>query len=200
MRYYIVGSELELSRDFRGASPVVSVILVVALVVVLAGAVSAFAFGFTDNLREPAPAIAESTGAFTPQDGTGGGIVLLTHEGGETVQVANVEIVTLAECRGGTKQGRIVNLPAGDGNAIRVSDGQITGQNIFDERSLNSIDNAVSQVNDGGALLSSQYAAGDTILFRIPENKCELTSGSEVTLRVVHTPSQAVIIKKQLTA
>ncbi|WP_079988834.1 type IV pilin [Halosegnis longus] len=152
-----MGGDGELRDDSRGVSSVVGVVLVVALAVALAGIISTFALGFTDGLREPAPNIAQSSGAFVPQDGTDGGIVLLTHEAGDTVQIADVEIAVRANCREGTKQGRIVNLPAGNENAIRVPDGQIEGQNIFDERSLNAIDNPVSQVNDGGALLQSAY-------------------------------------------
>lgn len=68
------------------------------------------------------------------------------------------------------------------------------------ERSLNSIDNAGEQINDGGALLSTQYVGGDTTLFRIRKNNCELTSGSAVSVRIVHTPSQSVLIEKRLTA
>jgi FlaG/FlaF family flagellin (archaellin) len=187
-------------RDTRAASPAIGSVLVVVVVVVLAASISVFALGFLDDLRDPAPVVAQSSGAFTPQDGTSGGIVLITHEAGETVQIEDIEIAVRAECTSGTKQGRIVNLPAGAGNAIRESDGQITGDNIFDERSLNSIDNAVSEVSDGGALLRTRYAAADTILFRLPKGKCELTAGSEVSVRIVHTPSESVIIEKQLTA
>jgi flagellin-like protein len=186
--------------ESRGASPVIGVILMVALVVILAAVISTVSLGFVDELREPMPNIAQSSGGFTPQDGNDGGIVLLRHEAGDSVRVEELEIAVHAECTGGTKQGRIVNLPAGAGNAIRASDGQIKGDNIFDERSLNTIDNAVGQVNDGGALLKTRYTAGEMILFRIPKNKCELTPGSETTVRVIHTPSQSVIIKKHLTA
>lgn len=191
---------LSVSRESRGVSAVIGVILTVALVVILAAVLSAFSLGFVDTLREPAPNIGESSGAFVPQDGNDGGIVLLTHDAGDAVAIEQLEIAVQAECIGDAKQGRIVNLPAGSGNAIRASDGQITGDNIFDERSLNTIDNAVSQINDGGALLTTQYTAGSTILFRIPKNKCEITSGSEVTVRVVHIPSQSVVIEQRLTA
>jgi flagellin-like protein len=195
-----VDDYLGVTRESRGASSVIGVILMVALVVILAAVISTFSFGFVDSLREPAPNIAKSSGAFVPQDGNDGGIVLLTHEAGDSVRIEHLEIAVQAECNGGAKQGRIVNLPAGAGNAIRASDGQIEGDNIFDERSLNTIDNVVPQVNNGGALLKTQYTAGSTILFRIPKNKCELTSGSEVTVRIIHTPSQSVIIEKRLTA
>jgi FlaG/FlaF family flagellin (archaellin) len=120
----------------------------VALVVILAAVISTFSLGFVDGLRDPGPNTTQSSGEFTPQDGNDGGIVLLTHEAGDSVRIKELEIAVQAECTGGIKQGRIVNLPAGAGNAIRASDGQINRNNIFDERSLKTIDNVVSQIND----------------------------------------------------
>lgn len=191
---------MRLTRESRGASSVIGVILMVALVVILAVVIGTFSLGFVDELRDPGPNIAQSSGEFIPQDGNDGGLVLLTHEAGDSVQIEKLEIAVQVECADGTKRGRIVNLPAGTGNAIRRSDGQIKGDNIFDERSLNTIDNAVNRINDGGALLKTRYTTGETILFRIPESKCELTPGSKTTVRVIHTPSESVIIKEQLTA
>ncbi|OYR76616.1 hypothetical protein DJ71_18045, partial [Halorubrum sp. E3] len=175
-------------------------IRLVAVVVLLGAVIAVYAFGLVSDLREPAPTIAQSSGDFTPQDGNKGGIVLLTHESGDTVRTADLEIAVQAECDAGTKRGRILNLPAGAENAVRESDGQITGDNIFDERSLNTIDNAVARIDDGGALLKPRYATGDTVLFRIPRSKCVLAPGSEVSVRVVHTPSQSVIVEERLNA
>ncbi|MFC7021261.1 MULTISPECIES: type IV pilin N-terminal domain-containing protein [Haloarcula] len=185
----------------RAVSPIISVILMVAIVVILAATISVFVLGFTEDLDDPAPNVAQSSGAFIPQDGNSGGIVKLTHVAGESVAISDVEIAVRAACEVGTRQGRIVNLPAGSYNAIRQSDGQIEGDEIFDERSLNTIDNQVDGVNNGGALLQGgQYTAGDSIIFRIAKSDCELTQGSEISVQVVHSPSQAVVIDKELIA
>jgi len=187
--------------DRRGVSPVVSTTLVVAIVVILAATISVAVFDTTENINEPAPNIAESSGEFVPQDGTSGGIVKLTHISGDSVEVSEIEISVRAECEAETKQGRIVNLPAGEENAIREQDGQIEGDVIFDERSLNIIDNEVDGVNDGGALLQGgQYTAGDTMIFRIPTSDCELTDGSEASVQVIHNPSDSVIIDQSFVA
>jgi flagellin-like protein len=185
----------------RGVSSVISVVLMVAVVVILAATVSVFGLGFTEEINEPAPNVAQTNGDFIPQDGDDGGIVKIRHIGGDGVKVSNIEIQVRAECKAGTKQGRIVNLPAGSWNAIRESDGQIEDDNIFDERSLNTIDNNVADVDNGGALLQGgEYTAGDTIIFRIPDTDCTLEEGSKVTVQVVHTPSQTIIIDKDLVA
>jgi len=181
-------------------SSALATILLVAVVVILAATLSVFALDFLSGLDEPAPAIAESSGEFLPQDGFEGGVVQLTHLAGDSVPVSDIEISVRAGCDSGTRQGRMVNLPAGAGNDISAADGQIEGDNIFDERSLNSIDNAVDGISNGGALLhNDEYTAGETTIFRIPASKCTLTAGSEISVRVVHAPSQAVIINQDLT-
>ncbi|WP_311171239.1 type IV pilin N-terminal domain-containing protein [Halobellus ordinarius] len=188
-------------RRSRAISYVIATILLVGIVVILAATISTVMFGFTDELREPAPNVAQSDGEFLPQDGNSGGIVKITHVSGDPLTISEIEISVRAECSDGTRRGRIVNLPAGSGNAIRESDGQIEGDNIFDERSLNLIDNNVAGVDNGGALLQGgQFTAGDVILFRIPDSKCSLTQGSEVSVEIVHKPSQAVVVDKELTA
>lgn len=190
-----------MNQQDRAVTPVISTILMVAIVVVLAATISVFVLDFTGDLDDPAPNVAQSTGSFLPQDGNSGGIVKLTHVAGDSVEISDIEISVRAGCKAGTRQGRIVNLPAGSYNAIRQSDGQIEGDEIFDESSLNTIDNQVDGVNNGGALLQGgEYTAGDTIIFRIAKSDCELTQGSEISVQVVHNPSQSVIIDKDLIA
>jgi len=185
----------------RGVTSVIAIVLMVAVTVVVAATVSVVAIGLLENVRDPAPTVAQSSGKFLPQDGNDGGIVQITHVSGDTVAVSDIEISVRAACLSGTKEGRIGNLPAGDQNAIRESQGQITGDNIFDERSLRSIDNNADGVTDGGALLhQEQFVSGDTILFRLPSDKCELTQGREISVQVVHVPSESIIIEQTLRA
>jgi flagellin-like protein len=190
-----------MNQQDRAVTSVISTILMVAIVVVLAATISVFVLDFTGDLDDPAPNVAQSTGSFLPQDGNSGGIVKLTHVAGDSVEISDIEISVRAGCKAGPRQGRIVNLPAGSYNAIRQSDGQIEGDEIFDESSLNTIDNQVDGVNNGGALLQGgEYTAGDTIIFRVAKTDCELTQGSEISVQVVHNPSQSVIIDKDLIA
>lgn len=191
-----------MSENWRGASSVISVILMVAVVVILSATASVAFLDISENINEPAPQIAQSTGEFiTNKEGTGssGGIVKIKHIAGDSVAITDIEIVVRAECDDGTKQGRIVNLPAGDGNAIRESDGQIKGDNIFDGSSLNTIAGNVDGVSDGGALLNDEeYTAGDSIIFRI-DQECVIKTGNRVSVQIVHIPSEAIIIDKNLT-
>jgi len=185
-------------RDTRAVSSVISTILLVAVVVVLAAVVSVFALDFGAAVDETAPVVSQSSGEFVPQERFNGGVVLITHVAGETVAVSSLEISVRAECDGGRRQGRIVNLPAVPGN--KINSDNIEGDDIFDGQALRTIDNNVDEVDDGGALLTDQYAAGDIIMFRLAGGECQLSDGSEVSVRIVHTPSEAVIIEQDLTA
>lgn len=190
-----------MNKQDRGVAPVISTILIVAIVVVLAAILSVFVLDFTEDIGDSAPNVGQSTGSFLPQDGNSGGIVKITHVAGDSVEISDIEISVAAECKAGTRQGRIVNLPAGAWNAIRESDGQIEGDDIFDESSLNSIDNQVEGVDNGGALLQGgDYTAGDTIIFRIAKSDCELEQGSVISVHVIHNSSQSIIIEKELIA
>lgn len=176
----------------RGVSPVVSNVLIVAIVVILAGTISVITLDFTEDLDDSAPIIGQSSGKFVEQNGNSGGIVNITHIAGDNTRVADLEVVVDAECGGDgvEKQGRLVDLPVTTGN--RIDSAQIRGDNIFDQRSLNRF--------GGGALLQQQYSSGDTIIFRIPANKCDITPGDTVAVRIVHEPTNSIIVKRTLTA
>lgn len=97
----------------RGASTVIGVVLMVALVVVLAATVSVFVLGFGEESDEPAPIVVETSGEFVPGSGTDEQVVRLTHIGGDTVDVENLEIAVRAFDPDGAliTESRMVNLP-----------------------------------------------------------------------------------------
>jgi len=178
------------SRADRAVSSTIATVLVVAVVVIAASTVGIAAFGISDRLTEPAPAVAQTGGEFVPQDGDDGGIVRIEHLAGDAVDVAAVEVVVDAECDAGNRRGRLVDLPATTGNDI--DDDQIEGTNLFDQRSLNRF--------GGGALLRKTYASGDEIVFRIPKSKCAIGTGDAVSVRIVHLPSGSTIVYRELIA
>ena len=181
-----------MSSSPRAVSPVIAIILMVAIVVILAATVSVFALGFTENINKPGPIVGQSTGELVPQDGSDGGIVRLTHIAGDSLDVSKLEIVVEATCVGGKKQARLVNLPD---NAVGFgSPDSIEGPDpeIFDSFSP-----------EGGQLDTSAdgtLSAGETATFRLKKGGCELNSGNTVTVRVVHTPTNSVVIEQTLTA
>jgi FlaG/FlaF family flagellin (archaellin) len=172
---------------------VIGNVLLIAIVVVLAATASAYLFGATDGSPDPAPTVAQSTGEFVPQDGNDGGVVRITHRGGDTLRVANLEIVVdTSEACG--KRGRLVELPVDGDGGNSIAPSNIEGDDIFDERPPYL----------GGpkrsALHQTTYSSAEEIRFRIPKNDCPIDGGEHVTVRVVHTPTNAVVIKRTLIA
>ncbi|MFC7077467.1 type IV pilin [Haloarcula halophila] len=178
----------------RGVSPVVSTVLLVAVVVMLASTVSVVTLGFPSQVGEPAPVVAQSSGQLV-RDVTGPGgrydqVVNITHEAGDTIQVEHVEVAVDATDACG-KRGRLVDLP--DEAVGSGSPNHIEGDHIFDYHSP-----------EGGALDpttgDTAFSAGDTIRFRLTNGACSLADGDRITVRIVHTPSGAVVVEKTLTA
>jgi len=156
----------------------------VAIVVILAATISVLALGFTDEANRPGPIVGQSSGELI--SGGTNQIVRLNHIAGDTLTVSNLEIAVDARDACG-KQSRIVNLPTntlGSANYI--------GDDIFDYFSP-----------DGGQLDTSadgSWTAGETATFRLASTECPLDSGDSITVRVVHTPTNSVVIKETLTA
>lgn len=182
----------------RAVSPVISTILMVAIVVILAATISVFVLGLGEDIQDPAPNVAQSSGELITQDGFDGGIVRITHIAGDSVNVENIEI-TVDATDSCSERARIVNLPS---TAVNFGfDG------FSDENLQNGDDSFISKGNsfstwDAGVLHETNentFSAGSYFEFRITGGECELNKGDTVTVRIVHTPSNAVIIKKDLT-
>ena len=173
----------------RASTPVIANILLVAIVVILAATISVLALGFTDEANQPGPIVGQSSGELVTQDGNEGGKVSITHIAGDTLSASNLEIAVNAQEACG-KSGRLVNLPASGGDPVPTSE-YVRGDDIFDN-SYNSVSGPIGEA--GG-----QWQAGETATFRLASSECELDSGESITLRVVHTPTNSVVIKQTLT-
>ncbi len=77
----------QLFDDDRAVSPVIGVILMVAITVILAAVIGTFVLGLGDQLQATAPQA--SFGFDTSSDQTQ---VTITHESGDTIDAANVKI------------------------------------------------------------------------------------------------------------
>ena len=175
----------------RAVSPVLSTIMMVAIVVILAATVSVFSLGFADDITRPGPLVGQSSGELVKDEpGSDDQIVRITHVAGDTLTVSNLEIAVDAGDACG-KQSRIVNLPT---NYIGDRFG---GKNQLGD------DIIVDSSPDGGQLDTSAdgiWTAGETAIFRLASTECRLENGDTVTVRVVHMPTNSVVIKETLTA
>ena len=105
-----------MSERDRAVTPVVSTILMVAIVVVLAATISVFFFGVTEDLSEAAPNAAQTSGEFEP--GASAQRVRITHIAGKSVPAEELEIVVRVSGPDVDAEARLVNLPEFDERKI----------------------------------------------------------------------------------
>ena len=189
-------------RSSRGISPVISNILMVAIVVILASTVSVVALGFAQDTTQPGPIVGQSSGELVSDaSGSDDQIVRITHVAGDPIDVSNMEIAVRA-CG---KRARMVNLPSPtrrttstptylpfdsgnfEGNQNLLSPGQAFGRQSWDAGVLHED-------------TSNTFTAGSSFEFRIKNGACRLDPGEEVVVHVVHTPTNSIPIEKTLTA
>lgn len=177
----------------RAASSVVATILLAAVVVILGATVTLFTLGVADQLRDPAPFVGESTGELVEQDGFDGGLVRIEHVAGDDVAVQEMEVAIDATDACGRRE-RLIDLPE-TGTAGRFSDGNVATGSI--DSSIVSGDNR----NDLGVLdsrTSNTFDAGSFLAFRLEAGECPLSDGDRLVVRVVHAPSNSVIVREKL--
>lgn len=190
-------------RQNRAVSPVISTILMVAIVVILAATISVFTLGLGEDIQATSPVVGQSTGELEPVDGGDGGIITVTHLAGDSVEVKNLEIVVDATDACG-KRVRVVNLPAS-------FSGQSYPNNQFDDENFKGADLLAKgalpwfgqEEWDARLLMDTNdnmFTAGDSFQLRIASGKCDLESSEQINLDIVHVPSNSIIISKEFTA
>ena len=178
----------------RAVAPVISTILFVAITVILAAVIATIAFDIGSETEDTGPVVGQSSGELVKDvDGSNDQIVRIHHIAGDPVTVSEIEIVVTAQCTDGRKTGRLVDLPE---NAVDWGGtDKVRGDDIFDGTSPEG-----GQLDPDADTFDGQWTAGETIRFRIRNGGCELTEGDGVMVRVVHTPTNAVVVKETLTA
>lgn len=172
-------------RD-RAVTPVVSTILMVAIVVVLAATISVFFFGVTEDLNETAPNVAQTSGEFNP--GASAQSVRITHIAGKSVPADELEVIVRASGPDVDTEARLVNLPEFDEEK--------------DPENIISYFNKEIESND-----PNTWSVGDTIQFEINVGGADFREppvgsnpdADQLTVLIIHTPSSAVIVRKTFT-
>ena len=182
----------------RALTPIAAVAVLVGFTLLLATTVSAAALGYADGLTEPPPTVSQSSGEYDRYAAGGGRyteqVIRITHEGGDTLTVSAIEIVVDASDACG-KTGRLVNLPA-EGDDPRPTSKYVRGDDIFDN-SANAVEGPIGtgDVDDDG-----EWSAGERAQFRLATSDCRLDRGDRLAVRVVHRPTDAVIIAQSIRA
>jgi flagellin-like protein len=109
----------ELLTEDRAVSPVIGVILMVAITVILAAVIGTFVLGLGDQVSESAP---QASFSFDFNDSDG---VNITHEGGETLEAGNINVSGDDDTNGGSNG---VNTVSSFNDPISAGDtGQFSG-------------------------------------------------------------------------
>ncbi|MCU4802572.1 type IV pilin N-terminal domain-containing protein [Halobacteria archaeon HArc-gm2] len=105
-------------RETRGVSPVISVVLMVAITVILAATAGYVVFGMADETKAVAPQPAITATYDRTTDGDGQALELV-FEGGDTLEEQNVYFVL---------QGAVAVNPSGSNSAAEINGNQIDAQ------------------------------------------------------------------------
>jgi flagellin-like protein len=178
----------------RSVSPVISVIMMVAVVVILAAVLSVIVFDFTEGLDHPAPVVGQTSGEFEPGSDSDDQIVRITHIAGDRVNVENIEIIVQASGPSLDANARLVDLPADSYFSNAIDSTNVQGDDIID--TSNGAPNQVIVPADPDI-----WAAGDTIQFRIKVGGADFREppdrtgpeADELEILIIHTPSGAII-------
>lgn len=188
-------------RD-RAVTPVVSTILMVAIVIILAATTSVFFLDFAEDINEPAPNIGDTTGEFVIDDPSAfdNQIVRITHVAGDSVPVEEIEIIVRASGSGSglPTQTRLIELPSDD---TTLDQNNIQGDDIIDEGGDDRV--VVEDVPADNNI----WEAGETIQFRIQTGGADFRieeentgpRADELEVIIVHTPSDAIISEHTFT-
>ena len=80
------------NKDDRGVSPVIGVILMVAITVILAAVIGTFVLGLGDSLGDSQPT-AQLSVDITPDDTGDGAVIEIEHGGGDTIDTGALRVV-----------------------------------------------------------------------------------------------------------
>ena len=166
----------QLISDENAVSPVISVILMVAITVILAAVIGTFVLGLGDQVQESPPNanFQFEYGSTTYDDGAGDSgtftTVTVTHTGGEDVDASNVEI----QIDGGAAFA--LDDANDDADAVltsgTLSTGSSTTVGVYQDGATTISDGTTIEVNAGGD-------------FDSPSSAAELSGGE--TVRIVWT-------------
>ena len=174
----------------------------IAIVIVLAATASAFLLGVSEDINEPAPNVADTTGKFVidEPDAYNNQIIRITHLSGESVPVKEIEIIVRASGPTLDKDLRLINLPS---EGSTVAQNNIEGDDIIDQSGR--VDDLVI-VEDIPAD-NNRWDPGETIQFRITTGEADFRDSAQgdsneadtLEVIIVHTPSDAIISEHRFT-
>lgn len=175
----------------RAVSSVVAVVLMVAMTVIMAAAVGSFVLDVAGVDRGPAPQVANAD-AELQADVAGGTdqTVRITHRGGDTVDVSDLEVVVAFS--DSPKRSRLTGVPT-----PRIGASDYEGDDLWDG-SYGGVGGALASDEPAGS--DGEWSSGESLVFRVANDDVSLDAGDRVTVTVAHEPSGTVLLERTLTA
>lgn len=170
-----------------GVSSVVSTVLMVGIVVLIAIPAGIYAFQVADPGNDPAPQVQRTNASMTAGTDVTEQTINVTHGGGATIDMENVEVVVRLQDAG--DQARIVNAPT---SSSTFSSSNIDGDTIVSE-SYTVAGTPLSTVGENG-----EWSVDETLSFQL--DTTSLSAGETVTVTFVHTKTDSVLGEETFTA
>jgi hypothetical protein len=155
------------------------------LTVLMIGVAGGLLMQTSDSLSDGGPILStnsESVHATGPDSGW----VRITHESGDTVDVADIDLVVSLPDH--DKRARLHGLPT-----RRLTQDDYSGNHVF-TRGRAGIDGAIAAANGSDAKLE----ASDQIAFRIEQRRVPLEPGKTVTVTIRHTESDTRLARARI--
>ncbi len=179
--------------DDRGVSPVIGVILMVAITVILAAVIGTFVLGLGDSLQTtPQNSLSMSDAGDTySNDGTetdaNEAAFVISHSNGDSVAMDELRIV-IRDSSGAS----VASLSGGTWTSSATNDG---------------LQVSVNSTGPGSFASDYELSVGDTLTIEqtgdgadtVGDSGNSLTPGEEYTIQVIHIPSESTIGEETVT-
>ena len=170
----------------RAVSPVVGVVLLVALTALLSS-VALATVGF-DRARLQSTPQAHLSAELSADDGWPEGQRLrLVHEAGDTLAVADLAVVVEFEAVGAC-------ATLGEFPTRRLTGDHVRGSALFD-RTYAGVDGELD-----AAYTDGQWKSGETASLRVAQRAYDVRPGDRAVVRVVHRPTGAALAELEVVA
>ncbi|QUJ74734.1 type IV pilin N-terminal domain-containing protein (plasmid) [Haloarcula marismortui ATCC 33800] len=174
-------------EEKRAVSPVISVILMVAIAVILAATIATFVLGFAEDVHNPAPSVGQTSGEFVAGGDRDQQVVRITHVAGDSVAVENIEIIVRASGPGVDTEARLVDLPSTASSKL-LNENIDGNDDLIDQRS-----GSTKLIADDG---TDVWSAGETIEFRVNSGTADFRDGetpaaNELEVDIVYVDSES---------
>jgi FlaG/FlaF family flagellin (archaellin) len=160
--------------------------------IILSATIGAFVLsgGGDGATQEPAPTISTEIDRGPGYSGAGNTQINISHKGGDTVDVSDLEIITETQCFDtdtlveSEQSGTLVNLPIDPNKGVEPTN--VNGDNIF-QGGIGVIPAPL------GSSTNSEWTAGERLEFEIDSDECNVPDRSLMRVDVIHKPSNSII-------